>query len=90
MPIYPEEESKTTSSGRFDLSFNPRLPIVHSLSSTALAGLGFVKEGQHIVSGTQGTITTYRKGDDVVTFTGAIWLHNGVEVQFVEDLKMNK
>lgn len=65
--------------------FNPNIPIVHSISSTALKEMGFIKDES--IMNRQSIIAVYKKGEDVITYNGVHWVYNGKVVQFLEDMK---
>lgn len=67
--------------------FNPGIPVVHSISGYRLKDAGFIKFGSEVAKGRQVIVTTYKKGDQVITYDGVTFIYNGNPVQFMEDLK---
>lgn len=79
-------ENSTTSSGKLDVTFNPRIPVVHHLTSGGLLSIGFVLFDKVYLEKGQGWKMVYQRGCDIISYNGAQWLFNGKQVQFFEDL----
>lgn len=75
----PEQDGSTSPP-----CLNLNVPIVHSLSSTALQNLGWEKKTEEVTITKK--ITFYTLKDKRVDYDGAVWRVNGSPVQFVEDL----
>lgn len=90
MPTLPEENSPTKSNGKYDISFNPALPIVHWMTSVGLIDRGFIFAGREWFEKGQGWKTIYKRGMDTVTYDGINWLFNGKKVEFFEDFEPKK
>lgn len=89
MPTFPEntesQSISTAQSYKHDISLgHSRLPIVHSISGSSLEAMGFIKYG--IETKGQSIITTYKRGQDVVTYNGTNFLFNSKKVRFNEQI----
>lgn len=66
--------------------FSPNLPIVHSITSTALVDDGWEKHETTIVRNTQTFQTIYTKGELKIISEGGSFILNGQKLQFMEDI----
>jgi hypothetical protein len=87
MPELPEKKTETTSTAKESM-FTPNIPVVHSLSGIVLEKLGFIKFDINRKGNT--VVTTYKNGENIVTYDGVQFVFNGKPVQFVEDLNDKK
>lgn len=63
-----------------DTSFNPNIPVVHSINSFYLELRGWKKEG-----------SVFKKNNQELRYDGVHWMFEGRRVQFFEDLnKINE
>lgn len=90
MPQFPEESSPTKSNGKYDIQFNPTLPIVHSITSVGLIDRGFIFARKEWFEKGQGWKVVYKRGVDEVSYDGINWLLNGKKVEFFEDFEPKK
>lgn len=86
MPTIPENKfTETIGSGKWN-SFNPNVPVVHSISSDGLLKMGFVKESESFLPHSQTKEIVYKRGDDKIIYNGCQWLYKGRIIQFFEDI----
>lgn len=87
MPTFPEEESRTSSSGKYNISIGSRLPNVHHLTSTGLVDIGFILFDKVYKEKGQGWKMVYKKGKNTVSYDGTNWMLNDtIKIMFFEDL----
>ena len=84
MPEFPKSQSETDNSNKA-VSFDFNIPIVHSISSTALLGKGWILFDRETKG--QSIIAIYKKGDNEIRYNGTHWTQNGQQIQFMEDIK---
>ena len=84
MPEFPNPETNSDNGNKV-VGFNMNVPVVHSISSTALFGQGWILFDRETKG--QSIIAIYKKGDNEIRYNGTHWTQNGQRIQFMEDIK---
>lgn len=91
MPTFPEEESQSESSQslhtKVGFVIGSGIPVVRPLTTKAITDMGFKKLGTVILPNTQAMQTTFKRGEEIITYNGVHFAYNGEVVRFVEDIK---
>lgn len=91
MPTFPEEESQSESSQsphtKIGFVLGSGLPVVRPLTTKAITDMGFEKLGTVILPNTQAMQTTFKRGEEIITYNGVHFIYNGDIVQHIEDIK---
>ena len=83
MPEFPKSQSETDNSNKA-VSFDFNIPIVHSISSTALLSKGWILFDRETKG--QSIIAIYKKGQNEIRYDGTWWQIDNHKFRFMEEI----
>ena len=83
MPEFPNPETNSDNGNKV-VGFNMNVPVVHSISSTALFGQGWILFDRETKG--QSIIAIYKKGDNEIRYDGTWWQIDNHKFRFMEQI----